>query len=117
MIAYDDRPDRRIKDIQDINSICQNYPLIELDHIWSKHFDLYDTRSDHFDVGMIVLGREMDAMISGNTGLKERILGIVDGAIASKSDFLLHMIKDARRETIEMKRNLLLCIRQGLTNK
>jgi len=28
MIAFDDRPDRRIKDIKDINLICKYYPVI-----------------------------------------------------------------------------------------
>jgi len=59
LIAYDDRPERRLKDVKDINSICQYYPDIEAQFIWENHADLYDENREHKDVAMIALGREI----------------------------------------------------------
>ncbi len=59
LIAYDDRPDRRAKDIKDISLICKYYPDIETNLIWEEHNDLYDEDRNHDEVGLIVLGREI----------------------------------------------------------
>jgi predicted nucleotidyltransferase len=115
MIAYDDRPGRRGKDIEDINAICQHYPTIEDEHIWVNHSDLYDDELDHFDVGMIVLGREMSRMISDNKNLRKRIFEILNKAINLETDFISVMIKDPLKETIDQKRNILTNILRGLT--
>jgi len=114
MIAFDDRPDRRIKDVKDINLICKHYPDIETDLIWNYHFDLYQSDRDHSDVAMIVLGREMRKIITGNAKLMERILNILDDALSQKSHFMAHMIDDPLKETIEMKADLLKHIKQGV---
>jgi len=115
MIAYDDRPDRRGKDVEDIAAICQHYPTIEDDNIWVNHSDLYDDELEHFDVGMIVLGREMNKMISDNDKLRKRVVDILNNAISLKSGFIPIMIKNPEVETIDQKRNILTNILRGLT--
>ena len=117
MIAYDDRPDRRGKDIEDIDAICQHYPRIEDENIWSNHSDLYDDDLEHFDVGLIVLGREMSKLISGNDHLRSRVLRILDKALRLESRFIDIMIKNPGEETIEQKRHILRNIQRGLTEK
>ncbi len=114
MIAFDDRPDRRIKDVKDIASICRYYPDIETDMIWSDHFDLYGGTLEHDEVAMIVLGREMSKVITINAALRDRICSIIDTALEERSQFLVHMIDDAEQETLEMKSRCLRHIRQGL---
>jgi predicted nucleotidyltransferase len=94
MIAYDDRPYRRGKDVEDINAICQHYPTIEDDNIWVNHSDLYDGELDHFDVGMIVLGREMSRTISDNEKLRSRVVDVLNKAIRLESGFIQIMIKN-----------------------
>ncbi|MEZ5055514.1 MAG: hypothetical protein R2879_00610 [Saprospiraceae bacterium] len=65
LIAYDDRPDQRQKDIEDIDSICKHYPSIEQGYIWEKHNDLcVMMKEKNDDVAMIVLGREIKALIN-----------------------------------------------------
>jgi predicted nucleotidyltransferase len=114
-IAYDDRPDRRIKDIEDIDSICSNYPTIEDENIWANHFDLYEDHLEHFDVGMIVLGREINRMIGTNENLRKRIVNILNRGIALESSIISIMIKDPERETAEDKRGILKNILRGIT--
>lgn len=114
MIAFDDRPERRIKDVKDIASICRYYPDIETDLIWSDHFDLYEDTLEHDEVAMIVLGREMSKVIAANAALRDRIRSIIDTALEGRSQFLVHMIDDVEQETLEMKSKCLQHIKQGL---
>ncbi len=114
MIAFDDRPEHRVKDIMDISSICNHYPDIETNLIWNDHSDLYEDNREHAEVAMIVLGREMRAIIAKKTKLQNRIINILDKAINQKSTFMLHMIEDPVEETLTSKANLLRHIKQGL---
>lgn len=117
LIAFDDRPDRRIKDIKDINAICKNYADIEDEFIWSEHFDLYENDREHREVAMIVLGREIHKIVAKNQRLQSRIIQIIDNAIHQENSITVHMIDDVETETIEMKINILKHIKQGIVGK
>ncbi len=114
LVAFDDRPNERIKDARDINSIFLYYPKLEADHIWSNHFDLYDGHLPHDEVGLIVLGREIKRIIAANLQLKERIVKILDMALQRESNLLEQMINDPQSETLTMKANFLQKIKQGI---
>ena len=113
LIAFDDRPNRRIKDVIDINSICLHYPSIETELIWNEYNDLYEQGLEHQEVGVVVLGSEMKKMIKGNKKLEERLLGIFDRAIKEDSALLSLMIDDPEQETLDMKRNLINYLKMG----
>jgi predicted nucleotidyltransferase len=115
MIAYDDRPEMRGKDVEDIAAICQHYPILEDENIWANHSDLYDDDLEHVDVGMIVLGREMSTMIADNDKLRSRVVRVLNQAISLESGFIQIMIKDPAKETIDEKRQMLRNILKGLT--
>ncbi len=115
MIAFDDRPEERTKDVKDINAICKYYPDIESNYIWEEHCDLYEGDREHAEVAMIALGRQMKTIIGGNTKLFTRIIKIIDEALNLKSKLLLHMIENSGTETLEMKGKLLEYIKKGLT--
>lgn len=117
LIAYDDRPSKRSKDITDINSICLYYPSIEEEYIWGNHFDLYDDELEHIDVGIIVLGRQMRILVGGNRNLAKRLIGIMDKAIEEQSPFLSLMIQNSETETIEMKRKIIQQLKKGFIEK
>lgn len=114
LIAYDDRPDRRIKDIIDITRICKYYPDIETDLIWENHNELYVDDLSHAEVGMIVLGREMNKIISENEKLKSRIIQILEKAINRQSAILELMITNNLTETQDEKAIILKQIKQSL---
>lgn len=113
LIAYDDRPDERIKDVIDINTICQYYPSIESEFIWGNHFDLYEGDLGHEEIGVIVLGREVRKLVSENEKLLRRLARILDNAINETTPFLKLMIQDPEKETIEMKRNIMKSLKKG----
>lgn len=115
LIAYDDRPDRRIKDIKDISSIVAHYTDIEENMIWEEHNDLYGGVLEHHEIGIIVLGRMMKKIIKSNQELTERIIHIIDKALAYESDILEHMIDDRMTETLDEKAAILQLIKKGIT--
>lgn len=114
LIAYDDRPDRRIKDIIDINTIFKHYSEIETEMIYDEYNDLYDGELSHHEVGLIVLGSLMKKILRSNTELLARVTSIIEDAINEKSDILEHMITDYLSETLEDKAAILNFIRRGL---
>lgn len=116
LIAFDDRPDQRTKDIQDISSICKHYPSIEMESIFSNHFDLYDDILDHDEVGIIVLGREMRRLTDRNEVLVERINNILDKSITDENSLLELMIENPETETIIMKKKIIQLLKQGFVN-
>jgi len=115
LIAYDDRPGSRTKDIVDINSICQYYPSLESNFIWGNHFDLYGEDLEHEEVGIIVLGREMRKLVSNNKKLLDRLIKIMDKAINEESAMLTLMIQDSETETIAKKKSIIENLKIGFT--
>jgi predicted nucleotidyltransferase len=77
LIAYDDRPEKRTQDPQDIVQIIENYFEIEKEMIWEEHHDLFDEDSELVEIGARVIGREIKHIISENKRLKERVLNIL----------------------------------------
>ncbi len=76
-IAFDDRPEMRTKDIQDIGIILNHYFDIETEAIYSKHTDLFEHEMDLHIIAARVLGREMQSILNSNSLLKERVLSIL----------------------------------------
>ena len=114
-IAFDDRPERRIKDVKDIENICKSYPRLEQEYIWSEHFDLYEEDRSHDEVAMLVLGREIKKIAKANDRLFQRLIRILEDAIEGRSRLMDHMIEDSEKETIEQKKKILSNILQGMT--
>lgn len=77
LIAYDDRPEKRTQDPQDIVQIIKNYFEIEKEMIWEEHHDLFDEDSELIEIGARVVGREINKIVSENRTLKERVLNIL----------------------------------------
>ena len=115
LIAFDDRPEHRMKDVRDIDSICKYYPELEADLIYGEYYELFDGDKEYNDVAMMVLGKEINKIIKDSAHLKNRIIAILDRAIDPRSAFLRHMIDDVYTETQEMKTRLLQNIKMGLT--
>jgi len=77
LIAYDDRPEKRTQDPQDIAQIIVNYFEIEKEMIWEEHHDLFDEESELIEIGARVIGREISEILRENRTLKERVLNIL----------------------------------------
>jgi len=77
LIAFDDRPEKRNQDPQDILQIIVNYFEIEKEMIWEEHHDLFDEETELIEIGARVIGREISEILSENRTLKERVLNIL----------------------------------------
>lgn len=79
LIAYDDRPEHRPKDILDISFILEHYFDIAEAEIYERHDDLFDWPD--FDMGKAaarVMGRQMQPIIRRSSELQIRIETILD---------------------------------------
>ena len=86
LIAYDDRPTERQKDILDVGKILKHYFDIESDNIYENHHDLFDDDSELHVISARVLGRQMQSILNRSGDLKKRVISIIESAIANKDD-------------------------------
>ncbi len=84
-IAYDDRPEFRMKDIQDIADIINIYFEIETDIFYDEHHDLLERIDEgHGIIASRVIGRLMKKTLDKHLPLKDRIVKILDKHIQDK---------------------------------
>jgi predicted nucleotidyltransferase len=116
LIAFDDRPDQRVKDPLDISSIFKVYPNIESDFIWDEYSFLYEGELSHDAVAVTVLGYEVRKLIAGNIGLLKRVNSILEVAISGRSKLAAYMIEDGQKETVAMMAERLALFKRGINN-
>ncbi len=114
LIAFDDRPEHRLKDALDVSSIMTEFPTIESDLLWEEYNYLYDQDISHEEVGTIVLGSEVGKLIFQNEELLDRVLQIVQEGINLSSSLAARMIIDNARETVAQKQHLLRLFKKGI---
>lgn len=116
LIAFDDRPEHRVKDPMDISSIITEFPHIESDLLWEEYSYLYDKDISHEEVGTIVLGSEVGKLICQNKKLLDRVLRIVQDGIDLNNSLAARMIIDSMNETVNEKQHLLKLLKEGIEN-
>ena len=114
LIAFDDRPEKRTQDIKDVGIIVRHYFHIESSLIYDQHNDLF-TQGDFelIDIAAHVIGRELNAIISDNGTLRNRILNIL-----SLSEKYHHRIPELMAQnanfTVEQAKKILREVAQGI---
>lgn len=121
LIAYDDRPQERQKDIEDIRLILEHYFDIESDIIYENHNDLFDDNTDLPHIAARVLGRQMKLILDRSTDLKHRVVSILENQIQnpekSKIAELMNKGTDKSIEaTINIMKDLLIGIKEKHSN-
>lgn len=81
LIAFDDRPEVRQKDIKDITLILKHYFCIETENIYELHNDLFGDDRDIHLIGARVLGRQMKSIFARSKEVEERITSIIKRVI------------------------------------
>ncbi len=119
-IAYEDRPEMRIKDASDIAHILEHYYELGEDNIFGAHYDLYregQPERNPEQIAALVIGREIRIILGNNEALLQRFDQFLQTEISkvSKSKFLIQMVQQTDSSIEEMS-NLLLHIRTGLYN-
>lgn len=121
LIAYDDRPEARMKDSLDIASIIEHYFDLQANHIYDFHSDIFvdgalnleESKLD--EISAIVIGREVRKIASSNTALQNRLKGMLQKHIAlrEESAFIRGMVAGTN-ETVDYKILLLQRMHTGL---
>lgn len=119
-IAFDDRPEMRLKDARDIANIILNYFELQSNLIYDGHADLFTAANiDDLsleEIGAIVIGREIKAILTINEALGNRVRAIVANHIeqAEKSMFIRNMVDETETDVATMIK-WLKAIEQGLS--
>jgi predicted nucleotidyltransferase len=115
LIAWDDRPEMRGDDIDDIAEIIKNYFHFNSDAIWEHHSDLFTDDNDLDEIASQYLGREIGKITSGNSKLNERIIGILEKGLSdSNSNNLDELLARESDESIDYSRSLISHILAGI---
>jgi predicted nucleotidyltransferase len=112
LIAFDDRPEERLKDARDIANILVNYFELQADVVYEDHADIFTVSDSELDkltfpvVSGIVIGREMKRITDGNQLLKERLVKILETqmALAENSAFIRNMVEETGANVEEIIR-------------
>lgn len=93
IIAFQDRPEMRLKDPQDIYEIIIHYFNLQSEVIYEKYSDLFNHEQELPLISCRVIGREIAEIVSGNSLLKDRIYRFLESEIADyeKSIFIKSM--------------------------
>ncbi|HJV19187.1 MAG TPA: hypothetical protein VJ552_04850 [Sediminibacterium sp.] len=93
LIAYDDRPDQRLKDVIDIANIIDHFFDLQTDLIYSdSNLDLFESAHADFEdtnlqfISAIVIGREIKKIVHDNADLITRIRLILKRHIELKEN-------------------------------
>jgi len=82
-IAYDDRPEHRIKDLTDNAFIIKNYEAIIDNELFNIHYDLLDGSRSLEQAAARILGRHLRPLTEPSPDLGKRVIDILDRAITA----------------------------------
>ena len=117
LIAYDDRPEIRIKDASDIINIITHYYDLQAEMIYEEHSDLFGGEEGNLsEISATVIGREIKKITNGNDNLYQRLTGIIERQIYLKenSAFVRIMVNGGNSNVEEIIR-ILKSLLTGLT--
>ena len=77
LISWNDRPELRIEDLQDVSIIITHYFEINDERIFNNHNELFEDGKGLNDIGARVLGRDMAKILIDNPGLNKKIKKIL----------------------------------------
>ena len=113
LIAWDDRPEVRRDDIDDIAEIIKNYFHLNDEVIFEQHSDLFTDDIELAEIASQFLGREIGKIVSGNPKLVERIKGILENGLNDDNN-LAELFASESDETIEYSKSLTSHIKKGI---
>lgn len=124
LIAFDDRPEHRLKDARDIANILLHYFELEQDQVYGEENQDIFTSASALDelslpeIGSLVAGRSINKMIVHNAILHTRIIRILEQHISQKenSAFVSNMSQEVALPVNEII-NWLQKLSQGISRK
>jgi len=118
LLAWNDKPEIRSYDIEDIYSIIINLFEMESEVIYKHHLDLFDNDFTEVFAGARVLGRQMAEIMNTSKELKDRITDILEQQTSNPDKSRMGLII-AQKYDIELE-NAVLSLKEmlkGITDK
>ena len=118
LIAFDDRPEVRTKDIKDIALILKHYFDIESDIIYDLHNDLFEDERDTPLIAARVLGRQIKPILNRSEELEKRIIAILENEISKDekskiSELMANGTNNSIVEALEILKEILIGINES----
>ena len=102
-LAWDDRPEHRLKDLRDIALILDNYFNTISEDIYANHNDLFGENVELEDIAAHVVGRKIKIIIGNSEDLKQRIMGILT---FKKSNIAMRLVAGTQKSEATAQRIL-----------
>ena len=121
LIAFDDRPEKRVKDAIDIDIIIKHYFGLQEDNVYENHNDpflnedLVNAGTELSEISAIVIGREIKKIINENQILLDRVKNILKAHIQQTAGGRFIRIMLTGDDTVAGKVKLLENMLAGLT--
>lgn len=119
LLAFDNAPDIRVKDMQDICNILKNYFDVASSEIYEAHDDLFeDENFTEESAASRVLGRHITPILKQNSQLQKRVIGILETALAAgeNNNLALKMVEGTDEE-LETAISLLDTLLKGILDE
>jgi predicted nucleotidyltransferase len=112
LIAWNDRPEARQKDIKDFSDILQHlFPMYQ-EVIWEKHYDLFETDRELIHIAAHVLGREIAMICKKTELLHAKFLNILNLQLLGTSA-MVTIMREYFDNAVEDCINLLSALKRG----
>lgn len=119
LISWNDKPQERLKDLDDLQFILRNYFELHQDRFYADHLDcLEELPEEDFELGAgaRLIGRDMAAVLKHSEMLRNHILSIIDerlsGTIGS-----LHKLSDDIDDHEKLDVELISMIKKGIEER
>lgn len=118
LVAWNDKPDSRIKDLEDIAFLLKNGWDIYENEAYEYHLDLFDENFEQTKVAAQIIGRKMKPILALNTKLKATITTILENAIMEKprTEHFEIVFANNLNKTIEETTEILALLLQGIND-
>ncbi|AUC84929.1 hypothetical protein CW731_06310 [Polaribacter sp. ALD11] len=84
LISWEDKPELRMKDLEDISFLLQHAWSLYEEEAYSNHLDLFDDNFDTQITAARIIGRKMKPIINQNEKLKNTIINILKKSSVKK---------------------------------
>lgn len=108
LMAYYDRPTERVKDLDDIEFINENYFRIFEDDILENYPELFSETDDEEIVGIKVLAKDMNEILESQTELKSKVIKTLRELAPLQTKEELDELKELSIDSKHFKRKLLI---------
>lgn len=100
LLAWNNRPDERAKDIQDIADIMKRYFALADDDIFDNHNDLFNER-ELDEIAARVIGRKISYILGDSLDLKQLVIQILERNIEDPNNSRMARIMVQVNEKLE----------------